>query len=59
MRPTRRTQPYRKGPREAGDPLRAMLIGSPEYLPNPQDVARETQVQARKQRAAMFRQMLR
>jgi hypothetical protein len=42
MRPTRRSQPYRKGvPRPQGRTLAAMLRGSSATMGNPQDVQRE------------------
>lgn len=41
MKPTRATQPYRKGAREQSSALSAMLAGRPTYLPNPQDIQRK------------------
>lgn len=47
MIPTRATQPYRRGPREPGSALQAMLAGKPGFLPNPMDLERETMKRAR------------
>jgi hypothetical protein len=33
-------QPYRRGARQPGAALGAMLRGKPHYLPNPQDAGR-------------------
>lgn len=36
MKPTRKTQPYRKGKaREAGPTLRSILEGKPAFMPHP------------------------
>jgi hypothetical protein len=40
MRPSRRTQPYRKGSRQAGPSLSAMLRGRTGYGYNPMDLHR-------------------
>lgn len=40
MRPTRATQPYRKGPRQPGAALTAMLRGRTAGGHNPADVSR-------------------
>ena len=40
MKPTRRTQPYRKGPRDASPVLSAILAGKPTYGANPADYQR-------------------
>lgn len=46
MKPTRKTQPYRRGSgpqgtRAPGTVLNAMLKGKPASLPNPQDAKRK------------------
>ena len=38
----RQAQPYRKGARQPGQTLGAMLAGRPRFLPNPQDTLRAT-----------------
>lgn len=44
MRPTRRTQPYRKGrPRKPGPTLGAMLRGEPVNRPHPLNARRKLQ----------------
>jgi hypothetical protein len=43
-------QPYKRGARQPGAALSAMLRGKPTYLPNPQDVKRKAQRQARSRR---------
>ena len=40
MRPTRRTQPYRRGARAPGQALAAMLRGRTLYGHNPMDLRR-------------------
>lgn len=40
MKPSRSTQPYRKGPRHPGSPLAAMLAGHATGARNPQDSKR-------------------
>ena len=47
MIPTRTTQPYRRGPRQQGAALSAMLAGKPMYLPNPADTQRQTAMMGR------------
>lgn len=44
----RSTQPYRSGARRPGAALAAMLRGKPQYLPNPQDLKRQTQRRTRR-----------
>lgn len=46
VKPTRATQPYRKGARRPGAALAAMLKGKPGYLPNPQGLKRRMQREA-------------
>lgn len=48
MRPlgVQQAQPYRQGPREPSQALVAMLLGKPWFMPNPQDIARQTQLLA-------------
>lgn len=41
MKPSRRTQPYRRGDRAPGAALRAMLLGKPFFLANPADYQRQ------------------
>lgn len=41
MRSTRRTQPYRRGPRQPGLALSAMLRGATLHSYNPMDVQRK------------------
>lgn len=41
MKSTRTTQPYRRGARQGGSTLRAMLAGKPAFLPNPIDLKRQ------------------
>lgn len=43
-------QPYKRGIREPGAVLSAMLRGRPTYLPNPQDAKRKAQKKARRRR---------
>lgn len=43
MKPTRATQPYRKGARQPGSALAAMLRGRTLYGQNPADVRRVSQ----------------
>ncbi len=40
MKPTRRTQPYKRGNREPSSTLAAMLAGRPSFLNNPADAIR-------------------
>lgn len=41
MKPSRKTQPYRKGKvRPPGTTLASMLAGKPKFGPNPQDAKR-------------------
>jgi hypothetical protein len=48
MKPTRRTQPYRRGlARPPGGALTAMVMGRTLYGQNPQDVNRATAKMAR------------
>jgi hypothetical protein len=44
------SQPYKRGARQPGSALSAMLRGKPTYLPNPQDAKRKAQRQARRRR---------
>lgn len=43
-------QPYKRGARQPGAALSAMLRGSPRYLPNPQDAKRQAQKRTVKRR---------
>jgi hypothetical protein len=38
-----RAQPYRRGDRQPGPTLTAMLKGAPVFLPNPMDIKRQAQ----------------
>lgn len=44
-------QPYRKGARQPGAALSAMLRGSPTYLPNPADLRRRSQKKRKRRKA--------
>ena len=57
MIPLRQAQPYRRGPRQPGAPLVAMLAGRPLFLPNPQQPQRDAQrlAQGAFVRAMLFR----
>lgn len=52
---TRRSQPYRRGPREPGMALRMMLQGRPGFQPNPQDLERQTMSRHRGGLGALLR----
>jgi hypothetical protein len=55
MRPTRRSQPYRKGAetRTGGSALSAMLKGRPAFMPNPQQLHRDLHRTSRHMAGAM------
>lgn len=56
MKPTRTSQPYRKGARQPGPALSAMTKGAPAFLPNPAALTRMAQRRARrKARGALAR----
>lgn len=57
MQPTRRSQPYRRGPREPGLALQMMLAGKPGFQPNPMDLERETMMRRRGGLGAILRSM--
>lgn len=46
IRPVQQAQPYRQGAREPSMALVSMLLGKPWFLPNPQDIQRQTQMLA-------------
>jgi hypothetical protein len=54
MRPSRRTQPYRRGSRQAGAALSAMLAGRSAWGQNPADTRRAFE-RASKLRRALTR----
>ncbi len=47
MKPSRRTQPHRKGGRAPGSALSAMLAGKPKFMVNPMDAKRRMQKKRR------------
>lgn len=49
---SRRTQPYRRGPRQQGGALSAMLAGRDAYGQNPADLTRMFQKAMRRRRAS-------
>lgn len=56
MKPTRRTQPYRKGrPRPTGATLQAMLRGKPAYRQHPLEAQRKLRKNRRAIQAAVRR----
>lgn len=55
MRPTRRTQPHRRGQQTPGPALTAMKAGKPAFLRNPMDTARATARSRRRRKGALRR----
>jgi len=55
MRPTRRTQPYRKGPRPPSPQLKAMQRGRTLYGQNPADISRLATKRATQRRRRLQR----